>query len=128
MQAITTTEELRKAILLLEIKQANEGKLLKEQFSVTYESLKPVNLIKNTFSELITAPDLKGNLLNAVISLTAGYLTKKTIVGQSHNPIKTIIGSLLQMGVSNLVAKNADGIKSSVSDLINNFLNRNKKT
>jgi hypothetical protein len=48
MEKITSVEELKKAILLLEIKQANEGALLKEQLLVTYESLKPINLIKKS--------------------------------------------------------------------------------
>jgi hypothetical protein len=126
MSSITNITELRAAILLLEIKQANEGKLLKEQFKVTYESLKPVNLIKSTISELVSAPDLKGDLLNASISHAAGYLTKKTIIGETRNPLKELAGSLIQMGVTSLVAKNAEGLKSLAIELISKIINKKK--
>ena len=124
MKKITSIVELRESILLLEIKQANEGRLLKEQFKTTYESLRPVNLIKNKFNELTTSPDFKGKLLNATLSLAAGYLSRKVVVGATHNPLKQLLGTLLQMGVTGIVSKNADGIKSTAMDLISHFLNK----
>lgn len=124
MKKITTTIELREAILLLEMKQVIEGALLKEQFRITYESLKPINLIKKTLHELATAPDFKGDLLNATLSLTAGYLTKKAVLGSTPNPIKQILGSFLQMGITSIVSKNTDGIKSVALNLISHFFNK----
>src|ERR1035437_8473301 len=124
MKKITSIVELRESILLLEIKQANEGRLLKEQFKTTYESLRPVNLIKNKFNELTTSPDFKGKLLNATLSLAAGYLSRKVVVGATHNPLKQLLGTLLQMGVTGLVSKNADGIKSTAMHLINAVLSK----
>lgn len=124
MSAITSITELRASILFLEIKQANEGRLLKEQFKVTYESLKPVNLLKHSLSNLATVPDFKGDLLNAAVSLASGYLSKKVIIGATSNPIKQLLGSLLQMGVTSLVSKNSEGIKSIALNLLNNFLTK----
>ena len=49
MQNITSTAGLKNAIQLLEAEQAVKGQLLKEQFYITYESLKPVNLLKKHF-------------------------------------------------------------------------------
>ena len=128
MRKITSTTELREAIFLLETKQANEARLLKEQFMITYESLKPVNLIKNSINELITSPQLKGNILNTTIGLAAGYLSKRVAVGSTHNPLKQLLGTFLQFGVTNIVSKNTDGIKSTVMSLISNFLNKNRST
>ena len=124
MQKITSTADLRKSILVLEIKQANEGQLLKEQFKTTIENLKPVNLIKNTVTELATAPDFKGSLLDTAIGLATGYLSKKIIVGNTHNPIKKLFGVILQIGVTNIVSKNADGVKSTGMHLINNIFRK----
>ncbi|OFY84196.1 MAG: hypothetical protein A3F72_14300 [Bacteroidetes bacterium RIFCSPLOWO2_12_FULL_35_15] len=128
MRKITSTTELREAIFLLETKQANEARLLKEQFMITYESFKPVNLIKNSINELITSPQLKGNILNTTIGLAAGYLSKRVAVGSTHNPLKQLLGTFLQFGVTNIVSKNTDGIKSTVMSLISNFLNKNRST
>ena len=128
MRKITSTTELREAIFLLETKQANEARLLKEQFMITYESFKPVNLIKNSINELITSPQLKGNILNTTIGLAAGYLSKRVAVGSTHNPLKQLLGTFLKFGVTNIVSKNTDGIKSTVMSLISNFLNKNRST
>jgi len=45
---INSATDLRAAILQLETRQAAEEKLLKENFHLAYESIKPINLIKNT--------------------------------------------------------------------------------
>lgn len=124
MNKITSLVELKESILLLEIQQAYEGRLLKEEFKTTCQNLRPVNLIKNKFNELVASPNLKENLLDTVISLAAGYLSKKVIIGGTNNPLKQIVGTLLQMGVTGIVAKNTDGIKSKGMQLIQHFLSK----
>jgi len=118
MGTITNITELNAAILLLENKQAQEAILLKEQFSLTYESIKPINFIRSTFKELVTAPDFKEDLLNTSISLAAGYFSKKLAVGSTNNPLKQILGSFLQMGVTSVVSKNADDIRTKFMDIL----------
>jgi len=127
MQKIKSITELKEAILLLEIKQVHQGILLKEQFRNTYESLKPLNLIKNKFNEFIAEPDLKSKLLNTAMSIVAGYLSKKVMVGTTHNPVKQLLGTLLQMGVIGVVSKNSESIKSTVSNLLTAVLNKKNK-
>ena len=58
----TAVESLKESIRLLEIQQAEEGKILKEQFKATYESLKLVNLDKSSLSELTNSVEIKNNL------------------------------------------------------------------
>ena len=127
MEKITSITELREAIRLLEIKQDDEKALLKKQFMVTYENMRPANLIKNKFNDIVTSPNLKENLLNAALSLAAGFLSKKAIVGSTHNPLKQLFGTLLQVGVTGIVSKNTDGIKSTAMNLIGNVF-RKKRT
>jgi hypothetical protein len=52
MQNITSIAELKNAIQLLEVKQADKGQLLKEQFFLTFESLKPANLLRSTVNDI----------------------------------------------------------------------------
>ena len=118
MKKISPLDELRESILLLEIKQAEEEALLRAQFQLTYESLKPVNLIKNTLDEITDLPDFKGTLLDTSLSLVAGYVSKKLVIGSSHNPFKQMFGSILQMGVTNIVSKNITDIKSLANRII----------
>ena len=124
MEKIKTIEELNEAIQILEIKHKLAEKLLKEQLKSTVENLKPVNLIKTTLRNLTTSPSLKDNLLDTTISLLAGFLSKKIIVGNTHNPIKQILGTVLQMGVTNVVSRNTSDIKSSVLNIIKNFITK----
>ncbi len=126
METITNSTELKKAIQLLEIKQTEEGLILKEQCKITYDSLRPLNLIKNTLKDLVT-PDLTGNLLNSTLSLAAGYISKKAVIGSTYNPLKQLLGTALQMGVTSLVSKNTDGIKSVVTNIISSFLKKNNE-
>ena len=126
METITNTIELRKAISLLEIKQKEEGLILKEQCKITYDSLRPLNLIKSTLKDLVT-PDLKENLLGSVMSLAAGYASKKAVIGSTHNPLKQLLGTVLQMGVTSIVSKNTDGIKSVVTNIISSFLKKKEE-
>ncbi len=112
MENITSIAELKNAIQLLEMEQVINRQLLKDQFFLTYESLKPVNILKNTFKDISSSPYLIENIIGGALGLGTGYLSKKIIVGASGNIIRKIFGSVLQFGVTNLVAQHPDAIKS----------------
>lgn len=126
MEKASATTELRLSILQLETKQMEDECLLREQFMITYESMKPANLIKNSIKDLITSKDLKENLLQTTMGMAAGYLSKKAVVGSTHNPLKQLLGAFLQLGVTNIVTKNSDGIKSVLVNLISSYLSKRK--
>src|ERR1035437_5097838 len=124
MKKSTSIRELKETILSLEIKQANDWHLLNEQFHTTYESLKPINVIKNTFKEAIATPDLKANIANAAIGLTTGFVAKKVFTGMLSNPLTKLLGFIVEVVVANKVAKNADGIKSIGSVILKKIINQ----
>jgi len=128
MHKVNSTEELKEAIRLLEIKQEKEATLLKEQFRITYDSLRPINLLKDTIKGITTFPELKGNILDTVMSLAAGFLSKKIVVGKTYNPLKQVLGTFLQMGVTNIVSKNSDGIRSKAAHFIHNYLSKRDRS
>lgn len=117
MKLITTSAHLKLAIQQLELQQANELILLKEQFNKTSESLKPINLIKSTFKNAVSSPDLKTDVFNTVIGLATGVVAKKLMIGKTINPFKKLLGIIVEMAVANKVAKNADDIKSTGSSI-----------
>ena len=121
MQKITSTIELKNAITLLEERQATQGIMLKEQFFDVLESIKPVNIIKNTFSQVASSPDLIGNMLSTTVGLAAGYLSKKTLVGSSANLFKKLLGTILQFGITTLIARNPDAVKSIGQTFVHRF-------
>jgi hypothetical protein len=119
MQNITTVTDLKIAIKQLEEKQAEEWPLLKEQFFNTYESFKLINVLKHTLKEAISAPDLKNNVINTAIGLTTGFVAKKTLIGKTYNPLKKLLGVVLEMTVANKIAKHADKIKAFGNIVLN---------
>jgi hypothetical protein len=125
MQNITSVVGLKDAIQLLEEEQNIKGQLLKDQLFLTYESLKPVNLIRNTLKEISSSPYLIDNMSGTAMGLLSGFLSRKIFVGTSGNFIRKIIGSFLQFGVTNAVAQNSEVIKSIVQTLLQHVF-RNK--
>jgi hypothetical protein len=128
MQEILTEADLRSAILQLERKQAEEGKLLKEQFHLAYESIMPLNLIKSTFNEVVSSPFLIDDILGTALGLTTGYLSKKIVVGASGNIVRKLLGSILQFGVTNIVARNPEGIKSFGQFIFKHIIHKKEHT
>lgn len=119
MPEITSDIGLREAIAQLESKRSTEETELREQLRITYESVKPINLIKSTYEEIVASQGLKDNLINTSIGLTAGYISKAIFEGASHSPLKKLIGTALLFGITNAVRNNPEAVKSMVKGAFN---------
>jgi hypothetical protein len=127
MSSITNAAGLQNAVQQLEVQQAHELVLLKAAFNTTTESLQPINIIRSTLKNAMTAPDLKVDVIKAAIGLTTGVLAKKLMIGKTINPFKKLLGVLIEMTVANKVVKNADEIKSTGSMLLNTLFHKKEK-
>lgn len=105
MESITSVEELKNAIQLLEFDLDVKETLLREQVYITYESLKPANLIRNMMNEISSSPYLLENILGTAAGLVSGYITKKRTTGKSGNLFRNLLGTTLQFGITNAVAR-----------------------
>ncbi len=121
------TESLNDRIIYLENKLSLEQKLIKEQFHNSIERLKPLNLIKNTFQEISSPSKVKNILLKVIIGIGTGTLTKKILVRGSHNPIKQLVGSIIEFSVANKIFKNADNIILIAENILQRFQNHRKE-
>ena len=126
MQNITSAAELKDAIQLLEAEQSIKGQLLREQLFLTYESLKPANLLRNALKEISSTPYLIDNISGTAMGMLGVFLSKKIFVGTSGNLMRKLFGSVLQIGVTNLVAQNSETIKSVGQALIQHFFQKKK--
>jgi len=108
MNKINHTKTLQEAIQLLKIQQVGQLDLLKEQYQYTYESLKPINIIKRTFSQLTSTAEFKGNVVSNIIGIGTGYLTKKVLLGSTHNIFKKVLGTVIQLAITNVVTKKTE--------------------
>lgn len=128
MEKQSAKEALRESIRQLEIQQVREGEELKAQFKVTYESLKLVNLVKSSIKDLTESSEIKTTLFESIVSVMTGYFSKKLMVGKKSNPFLKIVGLVMQFGITNLVAKNAEVIRMYVTELIDKFLHPKEET
>ena len=128
MQEITSASGLKDAIQLLESEQAEKGQRLKEQFLLTYESFKPVNLLKSTLNDVNSSPYLIDNILGTAMSLATGFVSKKIFIGASGNKFRKLFGHILQFGVTNFVARHHDTITSLGHTAVNFFLRKKQRT
>jgi hypothetical protein len=113
MQNINSINDLREAILLMESRQSEEEIILREQFQLTYESLKPLSLIKSTLKEASESREIKNNIFNTSVGMTAGYLSKIIFERTSKNPFKKLFGNILMFGITNIVTRNTSIIKNT---------------
>ena len=115
---------LKQLILVKETEHFVEGKLLKDHLHNAYESLKPINIMKNTFKEIISDSDLKKNIVDAALGFTTGFVAKKIFTGNSHNPLTKLAGNILEMVIASKVAKNAEEIKIIGSIILKKIINQ----
>ncbi|MCX6236281.1 MAG: hypothetical protein NTY07_01785 [Bacteroidia bacterium] len=128
MENISATVALKNAIQRLEVEQAISGQLLKEQFYFTYESLKPVNILRSTFHEVVTSPHLIDDILGTAVGLATGFVSKKIVmVGASGNLIRKLFGAVLQLGVTTVVSQHPETIKSIGQFIYQRILRKKEK-
>ena len=128
MKRKNETDTLNEEIIKSQNKHANELALLKDQLHTSYESLKPVNLIKSTFKEFTSSADTKNDLFGSALSLGIGFVAKKVFVNSSHNRFRRVVGTLLQVAITNVVSKQSDHIKVLGENLIHRFLKNRKES
>jgi hypothetical protein len=116
------TELLKERIAALEIKQAEEGKAFREGLVATYESLKPVNLLKSSVQEFTSSPELKKTLFETIILLINGFITKAVVSSPKNALWVKLLTTLLQLGVTSALTNRFDLIYQFFSKLIEKII------
>lgn len=124
MKSESPSLALKRAITHLQKRQTEEGKLVKEQFLITYESLKPVNVVRRMFSDLIDQSDMRSSLLQSVSGMVSGYLTNLLVARFSPNRFVRFLGTVVQMMVSNFFVQHGDTLRAKVGGWIEKLLVR----
>jgi hypothetical protein len=123
MEKQNAVTKLKESIRVLEIRQAEEGQQFNAQLRITYESLKPINLIKNSIKDLTDSFEMKSSLFETIFTIVSGYFAQRMIVSPESNIFKKLLGALMQFGVNNIVLKNIETIRIFVSNLIEKIIN-----
>ena len=105
MISINNEYELDLAITKLERKRLILEEELREDFHSIVEGLRPTNILKHTVQEIQESTSLRNNLLKVALGLGAGYFSRKLLVGKSAGVVKKLLGTALQYGITNFVAR-----------------------
>jgi len=120
MKRQSTLTEMEKAIQLLEKEQADKEIIMREQFFLAYESIKPINIFRSGVKEFFSSPPLIENALSITAGLFAGSVSKSFIAGSKNNVFRKLAGLVAQFGITNIVAKNTE-----LHRIIGHFVNKN---
>jgi hypothetical protein len=122
---VTNASELNRAIAELEVKSAAQKKDIEETYNTVSENLKPLNIVKNGFRSAFSG-EHKTDLLNALLGLGSGVLSRKLILGKSTGFVGKTLGKAIQWGMAGLVSKNAEKIKERAGELIDKLFKKHK--
>lgn len=124
MQRISTDIELKLALDLLQEKSNWNKHNIKEELNLLIDDLKPINIIKQTLSDLVSSLEVKQSLGDLIIGATTGVIAKNIFIGETHNPVSKISGMLIEMIVAKNVTNNAEQIKSIGTSIWNKLIQR----
>jgi hypothetical protein len=122
---ITNGEELEEAIAALEIKAAAQKRDIQELLAGLSESLKPINLVKESARFVFSGKNREG-LVNVLIGLGTGFLSRKLLLGKSRGVVGKTLGKAVQYGLAGVISKNAEKIKETAGLWIDRLFKKNK--
>ncbi len=105
MAKITSTDDLKNEIQQLEYIQASREPALKLKLLETYESIKPINLLKTTIREAIASPNLHIDTVNAAISFSIRFIAKKVFTENAKNPLTELLTEVVEVSVLSIVSQ-----------------------
>lgn len=105
MKKLNQNELLDQKIAQLTVQHKRELEELKEQFHIVQSSLTSTNIVQEGLNGFYQTVTNKENLVSTIVSVVGGYVSKKVVVGSSENPIKKVIGNVLQFLVTAYLSK-----------------------
>ena len=123
---VTNSNELASAIAELEQKAAAQKRDIRETYAAVSENLKPLNLVKSGVRSVFSREN-QGDLLNGLIGLGTGFLSRKLLVGKKNGVIGKTVGKAVQWGMAGFVSRNAEKIKEKAGVIIDKLFKKEKQ-
>src|ERR1700719_5419381 len=101
---VKNRDDLALAIAELELKAAVQKKEIQETFVAVSENLRPVNLIKSGVRSVFSG-EHKEELVNVLIGLGTGILSRKLILGKTSGFVGKTVGKAIKWGRAGVVSK-----------------------
>ena len=84
----------------METEREERTPVKKEQFIITYNGLRPVNLVRQTLKDIFSPSGLAENLSGTAVGAASGYILKRYFIGSSESKLKKLIASIIQFGIT----------------------------
>lgn len=126
MATITDAASLKSRIAFLEQKREAEKDAITSEVKGFVESLKPINLIRSLFRSVNESPDVKSDILHGIVGMGTGFLTNKLLLGKMHGPLKKIMATILQIGITKAAVDYPETIKTKGLSILANLLHSMK--
>lgn len=124
MEKIESVMALKDRIAWLEAERQGRELALKKELQAAHEFLTPANLLNQAVKGIFSSKEIKNNLFDGLIGVVSGYFAKKAVTGSSGNPLKSVLGSILQLVVTDQVAERAEPARKAIVKFINDLLNK----
>lgn len=121
---IKSSEQLQEAILQLTAKSKLQEEELRLHFDDALDSIKPANLIKSTVNDLVRSPGFIKTAVTGGLAMSAGFLSKKLIVGRSGGFLKKWAGRAIAFMVKKTIAKKSGQITSAGVRILKKMTNK----
>lgn len=86
---------LDEEICLLRVKQRQQFAILNSHFQTIRESLKPINILKTTATEIVSLVKNEKNILNKMIDISIGKIKSNTLKLIGNNKVVRLLGRFL---------------------------------
>ena len=117
MKKINSSKDLQAAIFSLQQKKEFQRQELENELEGIHESLSAGNILKSTLHSIIGVENVKTKAASSAIGLGTGLIAQRLVSGGSKNIFKKLLGTIVQIAVTGLVAKNSDKIASKSVEL-----------
>jgi hypothetical protein len=124
---IKNSKELEARITELQKRKVIQESLLISQVNTTVDSLKPINLIRNTFSNIRETPEVRNNILKSIAGFGLGMLTKRLFIGKSKSLVSKMLSTGLELGMAKAAVKQTDKLRAYGIAVYNNIFSKNHK-
>ena len=109
---------LKEKIRMLEVQQVQEKSDFYNQIKITFDSLKPLNLLRSTIRDFTHHKGQRNNIFEALIPLLTNLISGRVIKGHAKKSFSKIIATIVQMGLTTIVARHSHTIFETLSNLI----------
>jgi hypothetical protein len=117
-------DKLNLKISELENKQKETLYLLKEDLNDIVQKLSPIEIIKNVFENDPENERLGQTLIHNVIGITTGFISKKLMIGSTKNPMKRMLGSMIEFTIAKFVSNHSDRIQALGQVLLKRYTDK----